>query len=49
MLRVTLKRSNINGEKLGAAFFYNFLNKECSIKTHSSYNFERSDQRLWKA
>ncbi len=27
MLRVTLKRSNINGEKLGAAFLYNFLNK----------------------
>ena len=24
MLRVTLKRSNINGEKLGAAFLYNF-------------------------
>ena len=24
--------------------FYNFRNKECSIKTHSSYNFERSDQ-----
>jgi hypothetical protein len=20
--------------------FYNFRNKECSIKTHSSYNFE---------
>ena len=42
MLRVTLKRNNINGEKLGAAFLYNFLNK-------FSYNFERSDQRLWKA
>ena len=31
--------------RITAQPFYNFRNKECSIKIHSSYNFERSDPR----